>query len=64
MTEPESRPLAEVLFGSARAVPAKPDIELAEAISVWFRSMRGRVHDAARFGMPDARLSNAPPSEL
>jgi hypothetical protein len=64
MTESESRPLAEVLFGSAPAVPAKPDIELAEAISIWFRSMRGRVRDAASFGMPDARLTNAPRPEL
>src|SRR6185312_456136 len=40
MTEPESRPLVEVLFGPASATPAKPDAELAEAISAWFRAMR------------------------
>ena len=60
MAEIESRTLAEVLFGSANATPAKSDTELAEAISAWFRVMRIRVRDGASFGTPDAELSNAP----
>jgi len=60
MTEPESRPLVEVLFGPASATPAKPDAELAEVISAWFRAMRVGVRDGASFGMPDARRSNGP----
>jgi len=59
MAEIESRPLAELLFGSANATPANSDTELAEAISAWFRAMRVRVRDAASFGMADAELSNA-----
>ncbi len=59
MADIESRPLAEVLFGSACAVPAKSETELAEAISAWFCAVRVRVRDGANFGMADAAESNA-----
>jgi hypothetical protein len=60
MAEADSRPLADVLFGSKASEPNPPDGELAEAISVWFRTCRAHLRDAARFGTPTAELQENP----
>jgi hypothetical protein len=60
MAEAEGRPLADILFGSAATEPDGTEVELAEAISAWFRAWRGQVRDAASFGTPTAELLKTP----
>jgi len=60
MAEEEGRPLADILFGSTPTQPDRPDVELAEAISAWFRACRAQVRDAASFGTPTAEFQKRP----
>lgn len=60
MVEGERKPLADILFGPTTIQPDQPEVELAEAISVWFRAWRARVRDAASFGTPTAELQKRP----
>jgi hypothetical protein len=61
MAESDSRPLADVLFGSPPLETTDPNEELAEVISAWFRAVRARLHDGASFGTPSAEGLTAPP---
>lgn len=63
MAEADSKPLADVLFGHNDPESNRPDVELAEAISAWFRASRGRVRDGASFGPPGAEFPIAPPRQ-
>lgn len=60
MGEAEERPLADILFGPTTTPPDRLDVDLAEAISVWFRAWRAQVRDAASFGTPTAELQKRP----
>ncbi|HEY7310026.1 MAG TPA: hypothetical protein VH643_11760 [Gemmataceae bacterium] len=60
MAEADVKSLADILFGSGTTETDLPDVELAEAVSAWFRAWRARVRDAATFGTPAAERKKIP----
>ena len=50
--EAEQRPLDEVLFGSGPSDVFAPDVDLAEAISAWFRASRSKMREGESAGSP------------
>jgi hypothetical protein len=54
MAESDSKPLADILFGEQNVEPARPDADLAEAISALVRASRSRSRGGSS-GTPDAQ---------
>ncbi len=50
--EAEQRPLDELLFGSGSNDVFVPDVDLAEAISAWYRASRSRMREGESAGRP------------
>jgi hypothetical protein len=46
MAQTEPRPLAEVLFGPPGTAP-RPEVDLAEVLQAWVRTVRARGREAA-----------------
>jgi len=65
MAESEQRPLEEVLFGPVLGAPTRPESDLAEAVSAWFRASRAKLRDGAVVSTSSARApvdSHPPPA--